>query len=143
MSNPSETGIPTPHEGQEKVLALPGRYKIAGCGRRFGKTVAAAIAAVRTCEKRDDRRVWWISPIQEQSDRVEREVAFWLKDRTVSPRSKRKAKNDDDATQPNSGADPTWSHRVADHAGRVRGLLSYSAARQPVGRVGFKSKRGD
>ena len=115
MSNAPDTGIPTPHEGQEKVLALPGRFKIAICGRRFGKTVAAAIAAIRTCEALPNQRVWWISPIQEQSDRVEREVTFWLKERTVTPRSKRKtaAKNaDDDLPAPLC----EWTYRASDHA---------------------------
>jgi len=69
--------MPVPHAGQDQVLNLRGRFRVAVCGRRFGKTVAAAIAAVRRCAK-DDQRVWWISPVQEQSDRVERDVARWL-----------------------------------------------------------------
>jgi phage FluMu gp28-like protein len=120
MSHASETGIPTPHEGQQKVLALPGRFKIAICGRRFGKTVAAAIAAIRTCEAHPNQRVWWISPIQEQSDRVEREVTFWLRERTVAPRSKRKpaAKKNDDDTTPEilSTAPCEWTYRASEHA---------------------------
>ncbi len=120
MSIPSDSGIPTPHEGQEKVLALPGRYKIAICGRRFGKTVTAAIAAVRKCEDFKNRRVWWISPIQEQSDRVERDVAFWLKERMVSPGKKRKRNSEDDEATTALLNDPDrlkdWSYRVSEHA---------------------------
>ena len=71
-------GIPEPHSGQDKVLALPKRVRVAVCGRRFGKTVAAAIAAIRRCREREAQRVWWISPVQEQSDRVERQVVAWL-----------------------------------------------------------------
>ncbi|HYG77802.1 MAG TPA: terminase family protein [Planctomycetota bacterium] len=71
-------GVPVPHEGQKKLLSLPGRYRVAVCGRRFGKTIAAAIAAVQRCSEKEKQRVWWISPVQEQSDRVEREVAAWV-----------------------------------------------------------------
>src|SRR4051812_27609511 len=70
--------FPVAHEGQEKLLALAARFRVAVCGRRFGKTVAAAIHAIAECEKWEGHRVWWISPIQEQSDRVEREMAAWV-----------------------------------------------------------------
>ena len=121
MSNTSDSGIPTPHAGQNKVLALPGRYKIAICGRRFGKTVAAAIAAVNKCEEIKNSRVWWISPIQEQSDRVERDVAFWLKERIVSSRTKRPSggkKGDAEAATCvlNDPYRQKWIYRVSEHA---------------------------
>lgn len=81
MNNNDASGLPTPHEAQKQILDLPGRFKIAICGRRFGKTVAAAIAAVEKCESAPERNVWWISPVQHQSDRVERQVAYWLRGR--------------------------------------------------------------
>ncbi|MEI6235355.1 MAG: phage terminase large subunit [Planctomycetota bacterium] len=116
MSNPSASGLPTPHEGQQQVLEMPGRYKVAICGRRFGKTVAAALAAIRTCEARPNQRVWWISPIQDQSDRVERDVTFWLKERTVSSRSKRKKSDDIESELNEAAAVLQWTHRTSEHA---------------------------
>ena len=96
--------VPQPHSGQEKLLALKGRFRIAICGRRFGKTVAAAIAAVTLCEHSlRAQRVWWLSPVQYQSDRVERQVAWWL-----SRRLKVSGKK--------APREPEWEHRRQEHA---------------------------
>lgn len=114
--------IPTPHKGQKELLDLKARYRIGVCGRRFGKTFAAAIAAVELCKSNDDQRVWWISPVQEQSDRVEREIARWV----LTPKPERGAKRGKDADdtiiapapQKDEHQDepPKWSHRKLDHA---------------------------
>ncbi len=103
------SGVPTPHEGQEKVLALPGRFRIAVCGRRFGKTVLAAVAAIDHCRKNSEaQRVWWISPVQEQSDRVEREIAGWL-----SGCLKQNKKTSEERA---SNHVIEWEHRRQEHA---------------------------
>ena len=83
MNDAPASGIPEPHDAQNQIINLPGRFKIAVCGRRFGKTVAAAIAAVNDCKLHANRNVWWISPVQAQSDRVEREIAYWLRDKVA------------------------------------------------------------
>jgi hypothetical protein len=113
-----EDNVPRPHSGQEQLLALRQRYRVAVCGRRFGKTVAAGIAAVRRCEHAATRqRVWWISPVQKQSDRVERDMAWWLARRMQSSRAKKPARPaaDDEHGLPDERAD-FWQHRRSEHA---------------------------
>jgi hypothetical protein len=106
MDEPIAFSPPTPHAGQREVLALPGRFRVAVCGRRFGKTVAAMLAVIQRCEHNSDaQRVWWISPIQDQSDRVEREMVEWLKTRI---RRGKVLDDDEDETY--------WDHRKQEHA---------------------------
>ena len=109
------TLVPEPHRGQERVLQLRGRVRVAVCGRRFGKTVAAGIAAVRHCVNADKpQRVWWISPIQDQSDRVERELAGWLAPQMKGAIDKsRNGEGTSDAPQKYAVA---WEHRKGEHA---------------------------
>jgi phage FluMu gp28-like protein len=69
------------HAGQVRILELPGRFRVAICGRRFGKTYLAEHMAVELCAARsreNPAQVWWISPVLEQSRRVEREMFFAL-----------------------------------------------------------------
>ncbi|HEY3323170.1 MAG TPA: phage terminase large subunit [Planctomycetota bacterium] len=95
-SGEASLAMPVPHEGQKKVLNLPARYRVAVCGRRFGKTVAAAIAAVTHCEEaRTRQRVWWIAPVQAQADLVEREIAYWLDLRAKEEEEKEKQEKKD------------------------------------------------
>ena len=108
---PPRTHKPQAHVGQEKILGLQGRYRVAVCGRRFGKTIAAAIAAVDHCEKKSHQRVWWISPIQEQSDRVEREVAVWL----AAQKKEQQEEKVNEATRL-AWAEIAWQHRKSEHA---------------------------
>lgn len=87
--------LPELHAGQKSLLALPGRFRVGICGRRFGKTQSAMNEAVRVCEsgaagsggvgkgaggaKKDRRKiVWWFCPVLEQSRRVELELVNWL-----------------------------------------------------------------
>ncbi|HYF49506.1 MAG TPA: phage terminase large subunit [Planctomycetota bacterium] len=108
---PEQPALPTPHAGQDDILNHKARFRIAVCGRRFGKTVAAAIAAVRQCEDADKRqRVWWISPIQEQSDRVEREIAWWLSGKMK--RRGAKISSDENGKE----ARDVWEHHKSEHA---------------------------
>lgn len=66
----------TPHTGQRRLLALPGRFKVAICGRRFGKTTAGALAAAEAAE--DGGQVLWIDPSDDQCKEVYTEVADYL-----------------------------------------------------------------
>lgn len=122
MNDAPASGIPEPHDAQNQILNLPGRYKIAVCGRRFGKTVAAAIAAVRGCEKNAQQNVWWVSPVQDQSDRVEREISHWLREKLQPARKPRRKKNQDgDDEEEDCGEDAgdgklTWQHKISEHA---------------------------
>jgi len=80
--------VPIPHAAQQQILNLPGQVRVAVCGRRFGKTWAGGIAAVRKCEQAHKPvRVWWIAPVQAQADAVEREIAEWVK---ATPPQRRK-----------------------------------------------------
>jgi hypothetical protein len=105
--------VPIPRTSQLRVLNLDGRYQVAVCGRRFGKTVAAGIAAVQLCEipGRERKRVWWISPIQSQSDRVEREIAYWLSEKFPKRGRAKPAEGAVDQSAP-----PEWEHRKSEHA---------------------------
>lgn len=119
-----EAVVPLPHAGQEKVIALDGRFKVAVCGRRFGKTVVAAIEAVRLCEAAKEnqaKRVWWISPIQEQADRVEREMAYWLSPKMRVSRKDAKAQSEEQQQeqqqkQKQERIAPEWIHVKGEHA---------------------------
>lgn len=62
----------TLHAGQRKLIALPGRFKIAICGRRWGKTTVGAETAKRAAET--GARVAWISPTDDQCFDVYTEV---------------------------------------------------------------------
>lgn len=77
---PAAVSLPSPHIGQRAILALPGRFKIAVCGRSFGKTVVGILACVECIEGGANRRVLWASPIREQSRRVLSEMVRWLGD---------------------------------------------------------------
>jgi hypothetical protein len=123
MDEPIAFSPPAPHAGQREVLALPGRFRVAVCGRRFGKTVAAMLAVIQRCEHNSDtQRVWWISPIQEQSDRVEREMVEWLKTRIrrAKPRGTRRSVTQDSALRTQDFCDDEdetyWDHRKQEHA---------------------------
>lgn len=110
MENENASGLPTPFEAQNRILKLAGRFKVAVCGRRFGKTVAAAIAAVRKCEEKASRNVGWVSPVQKQSDRVEREIAYWLKGQMV------RRMPDDLDTYEGEEKRPLWQHSKSENA---------------------------
>ena len=112
--NAPKPRFPNARAAQREIIDHRARFRIAVCGRRFGKTVAAGIAAVEQCEQAAERQhVWWISPIQEQSDRVEREIAFWLAEKT----KRRGAKLPQD-NEHNNGKDPSdvWEHHKSEHA---------------------------
>lgn len=68
--------FPTPHAAQKEILALPGRFKIAICGRRFGKNVVASIMAKDTAK--EGKHVLWIEPTDDQSKIVQRDFETFL-----------------------------------------------------------------
>jgi len=97
-------GLPELHAGQKSLLALPGRFRVGICGRRFGKTLSAMAEAVRVCgggTKKERKAVWWISPVLEQSRRVELELATELQEF-----------NDDGSLK----KPQTWKHMKAQRA---------------------------
>ncbi|MCY3018235.1 MAG: hypothetical protein NTW87_04280 [Planctomycetota bacterium] len=133
-TNMPSARVPTPHKGQQQLLDLPGRVRVAVCGRRFGKTVGAAIAAVRKCQGGSTpKRVWWIAPVQGQCDAVEEQIAEWVAARTGRIPPKHKNEQEEGKTEdadvsatptpapasqdkPSGDEDkPAWYHRRSAH----------------------------
>lgn len=66
--------LPTPLEHQRKLILDPARFKLALCGRRWGKTGAALMMSMRGHGPRkgfhpgalDGKRIWWVAPTYPQ-----------------------------------------------------------------------------
>lgn len=71
--------LPKPHKAQLRILAMTGRYNVACCGRRLGKTTAAAIACLKYAAAEKKKRIWWCAPTLDQSIRVENDVVGWIR----------------------------------------------------------------
>jgi phage FluMu gp28-like protein len=98
----AEPAMPVPHAGQQQILAMKARVRVAVCGRRFGKTYAAGIAAIEKCVMADAKRparVWWIAPVQAQASAVEREVAGWVVRKGKSEKANGKSNKESSATE--------------------------------------------
>lgn len=61
--------LPEPREYQEELLLSPARYKVAACGRRWGKTMAGLIAVVdghganrELIGAAQGGNIWWVAP---------------------------------------------------------------------------------
>ena len=57
----------TPHPGQREVLDSDARFRIVGCGRRWGKTEMSAHEALRKLGE-PDTLVWWVAPTYDIAD---------------------------------------------------------------------------
>jgi len=57
----------TPHQGQRDVLGSDARFRIVGCGRRWGKTEMSAHEAFRRLGE-PDTLVWWVAPTYDIAD---------------------------------------------------------------------------
>lgn len=60
-----EVTLPRLHPAQQAILDDPARYRVLCCGRRWGKTRLAAVAAVATALQ--GKRVWWVAPTYQTS----------------------------------------------------------------------------
>jgi len=56
-----------PHPGQQDVLESDARFRIVGCGRRWGKTEMCAHEALRRLGE-PDTLVWWVAPTYDIAD---------------------------------------------------------------------------
>jgi phage FluMu gp28-like protein len=56
----------TPHPGQKPLHDSNARFRIATCGRRFGKTYAAVNEMVEEALKTPGQMTWWVAPTHEQ-----------------------------------------------------------------------------
>lgn len=52
--------LPRLHKAQWEIISHPARFRVASCGRRFGKTLAAGGEAVQVAAS--GGRVWWVAP---------------------------------------------------------------------------------
>lgn len=55
-----EIRLPPLHPGQQEVVEHPARFKVAVCGRQFGKTVCGAVLCVTEATR--GGAVWWVAP---------------------------------------------------------------------------------
>lgn len=60
----------TPHPGQREILESLARFKIAACGRRFGKTVMARHDAFQRGWENPGANIWWVSPTYNDSNEL-------------------------------------------------------------------------
>jgi hypothetical protein len=59
--------LPKLHDAQWQIINSDARFRVASCGRRFGKTLAAAGEAVKVAAQ--GGRVWWVAPTYNVSKR--------------------------------------------------------------------------
>lgn len=56
------------HPAQEAVWTSNARFRVVGCGRRFGKTHLAVLEVIHHAVNLHGAEVWWVSPTHDQSD---------------------------------------------------------------------------
>jgi len=76
-SSPTLT-VTDPHPSQIKILDHPARFKIAACGRRWGKTELGKIAIMRAAVEKN-HRCWWLAPTKAMTDQTWRDIKDSLK----------------------------------------------------------------
>ena len=64
--------LPELHPAQWDIISHPARFRVAACGRRFGKTQGAAAEAVACAS--EGGRVWWVAPTYDVTKRGWRNV---------------------------------------------------------------------
>src|SRR5215207_7893825 len=65
--------LPPLHKSQNLVAQHPARFKVACCGRRWGKSRLAAMLSIKTAIEHAGR-VWWVAPSFPQSSMAWREL---------------------------------------------------------------------
>ena len=73
LNSPPTLQLTPAHPGQLKILNHPARFKIAACGRRWGKTELGKIA-ILTHALNQARRCWWLAPTKQMTDQVWRDL---------------------------------------------------------------------
>ena len=66
------------HPSQMEILQHPARFKIAACGRRWGKT-QLGITAILQHAIELNQRCWWLVPTKQTADQVWRDLIEYLK----------------------------------------------------------------
>src|SRR5262245_29314565 len=65
--------LPPLHSSQALIAAHPARFRIACCGRRWGKSRLAAMLSLKTALEHVGR-CWWVAPSYSQSSMAWREL---------------------------------------------------------------------
>ena len=66
------------HPGQMKILRSRARFKIAACGRRWGKTeLGKAAILIHALER--NHRCWWLAPTKRMTDQIWRDLKNHLR----------------------------------------------------------------
>jgi hypothetical protein len=64
--------LPELHDAQQEIYMSPVRFKVARCGRRFGKTEVAKRETVEALL--DQQWIWWIAPTYGQAQKTWRDL---------------------------------------------------------------------
>lgn len=59
-SSPREVILPPLHRGQREIVSSPARFKVAACGRRFGKTRLGSALCLEAALR--GGVAWWVAP---------------------------------------------------------------------------------
>jgi len=130
MAKAIDITLPRLHPGQERMKAAldAGRFVLAMCGRRTGKT---AFGVERACRLAlDGKRVGWFAPTYKYADDAWREIVHRIRPacRTVSEQQKRLETLSGGVVEmwtldtPDPGRGRKYHLVVIDEAGLVRGL---------------------
>ena len=76
----------TPHDGQRVFHDCTARFIVMNCGRRFGKTIAAANECCRFACEYDNTLTWWVAPTYKQA-----RIAYRQIKKALAPISTRKS----------------------------------------------------
>lgn len=60
LTSPREIVLPPLHAGQREIVASPARFKVAACGRRFGKTRLGVALCLESALR--GGVAWWVAP---------------------------------------------------------------------------------
>lgn len=81
------------HVAHTEIVSDPARYKVVACGRRFGKSLIAALTAMAVLMQMN-RRVWIVGPTYNHAEKVFRELyhIMVVQLRLIEPGGKNKGK---------------------------------------------------
>lgn len=65
-----EIRLPMPHPRQKTIIYARKRFKVMVCGRRFGKTTAALIAAVLRATSKPNQVIYYVAPTYRQAKQI-------------------------------------------------------------------------
>lgn len=62
------------HDAQLEIFRCPARFRVAACGRRFGKTVDGAVECLVAAVETPGSTVWWVAPTSRQTRIAKRQL---------------------------------------------------------------------